>query len=61
MNRYEIISYQINKYRENKHHWNMPSVERLINIITTSGFRLIEKHDLVRVGKEYQYLCFFSK
>lgn len=49
------------KYRENKHHWNMPSVERLINIVTTSGFRLIEKHDLVRVGKEYQYLCFFSK
>jgi hypothetical protein len=26
------------KYRENKHHWVMPSKERMINIIKSSGF-----------------------
>jgi ubiquinone/menaquinone biosynthesis C-methylase UbiE len=50
-----------NKYRENKHHWSMPSKERLIDIIKTSGFRHIETQDLVKVAKEYQYLVFFSK
>ena len=50
-----------NKYRENKHHWMMPSKERLIDIAKTSGFRHIENVDLVRCGKEYQYLVYFTK
>jgi ubiquinone/menaquinone biosynthesis C-methylase UbiE len=49
------------KYRENKHHWNMPSKERLIDIVKSSGFRLEEIVDLVRCGKEYQYVVYFSK
>lgn len=50
-----------NKYRENKHHWNMPSKERLIDIIKTSGFRHVETVDLVRCSKEYQYIIYFTK
>lgn len=50
-----------NKYRENKHHWNMPSKERMIDIIKSSGFRLEEVVDLVRCGKEYQYIAYFTK
>jgi SAM-dependent methyltransferase len=49
------------KYRENIHHWYMPSLERMIEIVKTSGFRLKEKIDLVKVGKEYQYLVIFTK
>lgn len=49
------------KYRENIHHWNMPSKERLIDIVKTSGFRHVENVDLVRCGREYQYLVYFSK
>ena len=49
------------KYRENKHHWNMPSKERMIDIFKTSGFRHVETVDLVRCSKEYQYLCYFTK
>lgn len=49
------------KYRENKHHWNMPSKERMIDIFKTSGFRHIENVDLVRCAKEYQYICYFQK
>jgi len=50
-----------NKYRENKHRLNMPSKERLIDIVKTSGFRHLETVDLVRCGKEYQYICYFMK
>lgn len=49
------------KYRENKHRWNMPSKERMMNIIQTSGFRLVETVHMLNAGKEYQYLCYFSK
>jgi hypothetical protein len=49
------------KYRVNKHHLNMPSKERMIDIIKTSGFRHVENVDLVRCSKEYQYLCYFTK
>lgn len=49
------------KYRENKHHWNMPSKERMIDIFKTSGFRHVENIDLVRCAKEYQYICYFTK
>jgi ubiquinone/menaquinone biosynthesis C-methylase UbiE len=49
------------KYSENKHHWNMPSKERLIDIFKTSGFRHVENVDLVRCSKEYQYICYFTK
>lgn len=49
------------KYRENKNKLYMPSKERLINIIKTSGFRFVESVDLVRCGKEYQYLVYFQK
>jgi ubiquinone/menaquinone biosynthesis C-methylase UbiE len=49
------------KYRENKHRWTMPSKERMINIIKTSGFRHIETQDLLRCGKEYQYIVYFKK
>jgi ubiquinone/menaquinone biosynthesis C-methylase UbiE len=50
-----------NKYRENKHHWVMPSKERLIDIWKTSGFRFHESVDLTRCGKEYQYIVYFTK
>jgi ubiquinone/menaquinone biosynthesis C-methylase UbiE len=49
------------KYRENKLQLTMPSKERLINIFQTSGFRHKETVDLVRCGKEYQYLVYFQK
>jgi len=49
------------KYRENKHKMFMPSKERLIDIIKTSGFRHVENVDLVRCGKEYQYLVYFQR
>jgi ubiquinone/menaquinone biosynthesis C-methylase UbiE len=49
------------KYTVNKHHWNMPSKERLIDIFKTSGFRHMENVDLVRCSKEYQYVCYFTK
>ena len=49
------------KYREHIHHWNMPSLERMVEIIKTSGFRLKEKVHLVSSGKEYQYLVYFTK
>lgn len=50
-----------NKYRENKHHWVMPSKERMIDIIKTSGFQFVEAVPLLNVGKEYQYICYFTK
>jgi len=49
------------KYRENKHYWMMPSKERLIDIIKTSGFRHIETVPMLNVGREYQYLVYFTK
>ena len=49
------------KYTVNKHHWVMPSKERLIDIVKTSGFRHVENVDLVRCSKEYQYVCYFTK
>lgn len=49
------------KYRENKHYWMMPSKERMIDIIKTSGFRHIETVPLLNVGREYQYLVYFTK
>jgi ubiquinone/menaquinone biosynthesis C-methylase UbiE len=49
------------KYTVNKHHWSMPSKERLIDLFKTSGFRHVENVDLVRCSKEYQYLCYFTK
>lgn len=49
------------KYREQTHKLNMPSMERLIDIVKSSGFRLKEKIHLVSVGKEYQYLVLFTK
>ena len=49
------------KYRENKLQLTMPSKERMINIFQTSGFRHKETVDLVRCGKEYQYLVYFQK
>ena len=39
----------------------MPSKERLIDLFKTSGFRHVENVDLVRTGKEYQYLVYFTK
>jgi len=49
------------KYREQIHEWNMPSIERLIEIAKTSGFRLKEKVSLTSASKEYQYLVYFTK
>lgn len=49
------------KYRENKHYWMMPSKERLIDIVKTSGFRHIETVPMLNVGREYQYLVYFVK
>jgi ubiquinone/menaquinone biosynthesis C-methylase UbiE len=53
--------YTAEGYREHKHHWNMPEKERLINVIQSSGFRHVETVNLVRCGKEYQYLVYFTK
>ena len=50
-----------NKYRENKHHWVMPSKERMIDIFKTSGFTFVEAVPMLNVGKEYQYICYFRK
>jgi len=49
------------KYRQNNHRWSMPSKERMIDIVKSSGFKFVEAQDLTKVGKEYQYLVFFSK
>jgi len=49
------------KYREQVHNWTMPSVERMIEIVKSSGFRMKEKVHLVSCGKEYQYLIYFTK
>jgi len=49
------------KYREQVHKWNMPSLESMIEIMKSSGFRVSEKIDLVSVGKEYQYLFLLTK
>jgi len=49
------------KYRENILSLNMPSKERMMDIIKTSGFTHVENVDLVRCGKEYQYICYFTK
>jgi len=49
------------KFRENKHRWTMPSKERLINIIQSSGFRFVEAVHLLNCAKEYQYICYFKK
>jgi len=49
------------KYREQTHEWNMPSIERLIEIAKSSGFRLKEKVSLTPASKEYQYLVYFTK
>jgi ubiquinone/menaquinone biosynthesis C-methylase UbiE len=49
------------KYRENKHQWVMPSKERLIDIFKTSGFTHVEDVHMLNTGKEYQYLCYFTK
>jgi hypothetical protein len=39
----------------------MPSKERLIDIVKSSGFRFEEAVDLVRCGKEYQYVVYFQR
>jgi len=49
------------KYREQVHKWNMPSLESIIEIMKSAGFRVSEKIDLVSVGKEYQYLFLLTK
>lgn len=49
------------KYREQVHKWYMPSLEEMIEIIKSAGFRVSEKIDLVSVGKEYQYLFLLTK
>lgn len=49
------------KYREQTHTWNMPSLEEMIDLMKSAGFRVSEKIDLVSVGKEYQYLCLLTK
>jgi hypothetical protein len=49
------------KYREQTREWTMPSVERLIELAKTSGFKLEEKVHLVSASKEYQYLVYFKK
>ena len=49
------------KYREQIHRWTMPSLDRMIEIAKTSGFRLKEKVHLVSASKEYQYLVYFTK
>jgi ubiquinone/menaquinone biosynthesis C-methylase UbiE len=48
-------------YRENKHHLTMYPKEYLIELFKSSGFKHVENVDLVRCGKEYQYLMYFKK
>jgi SAM-dependent methyltransferase len=49
------------KYREQVHTWNMPSLDSMVELIKSAGFRVSEKIDLVSVGKEYQYLFLLTK
>jgi ubiquinone/menaquinone biosynthesis C-methylase UbiE len=49
------------KYREQKQKWTMPSLDRMIEIFKTAGWRLKEKVHMVSCGKEYQYLVYFTK
>ena len=49
------------KYREQTHEWNMPSIEEMVDLMKSAGFRISEKIDLVSVGKEYQYLFLLTK
>jgi ubiquinone/menaquinone biosynthesis C-methylase UbiE len=49
------------KYRENKHHLYMPSVNAMIDLIRSSGFSLIESIDMTQAGYEYQYIVYFQK
>lgn len=58
---YDAANNKGHKYRENKLSLNMPSKERMIDIIRTSGFTHAETVDLVRAGKEYQYICYFQR
>jgi SAM-dependent methyltransferase len=49
------------KYREQQHEWNMPSIERLVELAKTSGLKVKEKVSLTPTSKEYQYLVYFQK
>jgi ubiquinone/menaquinone biosynthesis C-methylase UbiE len=49
------------KYRQQTRQLNMPSMDRLIEMARTSGFRVKEKVHLVQASKEYQYLVYFTK
>ncbi len=49
------------KYREQKHEWNMQSMEDLIDIIRSAGWRHKESVHMVSCGKEYQYLAYFQR
>ena len=49
------------KYREQKHKWTMPSLDRMIEIGKSAGFRVKEKVHLVSCSREYQYLVYFTK
>jgi ubiquinone/menaquinone biosynthesis C-methylase UbiE len=49
------------KYREQIQRWTMPSLDRMIEIAKTSGFRMKDKVHLVSCSKEYQYLVYFTK
>jgi len=59
----EVLTYYDRpiKYREQSHKWTMPSLDRMIEIIKTAGFRFKEKVHLVSCSKEYQYLVYFEK
>jgi ubiquinone/menaquinone biosynthesis C-methylase UbiE len=61
MSYYDPAQNNGNKYRENKLTLYMPSKERMIEIVKTSGFRHIETVDLLHSGKEYQYLVYFQR
>jgi len=49
------------RYREHKHHLQMPPMNHLIDIVRSSGFVFREAVDMTQVGYEYQFLVYFSK
>ena len=49
------------RYRENKNNLTMHPKEYLIELFKSSGFKHVENVDLMRCGKEYQYLMYFKK
>ena len=49
------------KSRKQKHILNMPTLDSIVNLIKSSGFKEIKRIDLLPIGYEYNYFIFFEK